>query len=381
MKHLTLSGFTLATLAVASSAQAQSSVTLYGVIDEAVAYYNNVGHASLLEMQGSDLTSNGWGLKGKEDLGGGLQAIFKLENGFNINTGKLSQGGREFGKNAWVGLTSDSVGTVVAGRMLDPTVDMVQPLTGDGYGPAFSTPGDADNNDNTFRVNNAVKYTSPDYNGLQYELMYALGGVAGSVTSQQTSGAGVAYNHGNLSIAAAYVFAKNDGAGGVGTADQTQNNSVTPLSGNVAFIGSRLISQAAVQYVFGQFTANVRYSNAQWKPGAAFAAYTRTETFNTGAATLAYLMTPQVQLDVGYTYTRSTGASSATYNNVAAGAEYILSKRTTVYAIGGYSHARGTTFSQDGNSIVAAGGTVGDLATSSSTPNQLAFIIGLTTHF
>jgi predicted porin len=81
------------------------------------------------------------------------------------------------------------------------------------------------------------------------------------------------------------------------------------------------------------------------------------------------------------TYTRSSGASSATYNNVAAGAEYFLSKRTTLYAIGAYSHAHGTTFSQDGNSIVPAGGTIGDLASSSSTPNQVALIFGLTTKF
>jgi len=381
MKRLVISSLTLATLAAASSAQAQSSVTLYGELDNAIAYYNNGGHASLLEMQGADLTANQWGLKGKEDLGGGLHAIFNLENGFNIETGKLSQGGREFGKNAYVGLASESLGTIVFGRMLDPTVDLVQPLTADGYGPAFSTPGDADNNDNTFRVQNAAKYTSPDYNGLQYELMYGLGGVAGSVASQQSTAAAVAYNHGNVSVAAGYVYAKNDGAGGVGTADQTQNNSVTPLFGNVAFTGSRLISQAAAQYVFGQFTANVRYSNAQWKPGAAFAAFNRTETFNTGATSLAYLMTPWIQMDIGYTYTRSSGASSATYHTVAAGTEYFLSKRTTLYAIGAYSHARGTTFSEDGNSIVAAGGTVGDLTSSSSTPNQLAFMLGMTTKF
>jgi predicted porin len=58
-----------------------------------------------------------------------------------------------------------------------------------------------------------------------------------------------------------------------------------------------------------------------------------------------------------------------------------LSKRTTVYAIGGYSHAHGTTFSADGNSVVAAGGSVGDLESSSSTPNQVAFMMGITHKF
>ena len=381
MRRLAISCFTLTILSAASVAQAQSSVTLYGEIDNALAYYNNVGHSSLVTMQGADLTTNQWGIKGKEDLGGGFQAIFNLENGFDINTGKLRQGGREFGKNAWVGLSSTTLGTITIGRQLDPTVDLVQPFTADGYGPAFTTPGDADNNDNTFRVDNSIKYTSPTYGGLQYELMYGLGGVAGNVSSQELSSAAASYTNGGLGLAVGYIFAKNDGPGGLGTADQTQNNSVTPLFGSVPFVGSRLIAHVAAQYAIGPFTANVRYSNAEWKPYASFAAFNRTENFNTGATSLDYQVTPALAVNVGYTFTKSSGASSATYNTVAAGTEYSLSKRTTLYAIGGYSHAHGTTFSEDGNSVVAAGGSVGDLESSSSTPNQVAFIMGITHKF
>lgn len=381
MSRRTLSVVAAGTLAVASGAHAQSSVTLYGEVDNAIAYYNNVGKQSLVELQGADLTANQWGLKGSEDLGNGIKAIFNLESGFNIDTGKSSQGGRLFGKNAWVGLGSETWGKVMMGRQLDTTVDLVQPLTADGYGPAFSTPGDADNNDNTFRLQNAVKYASPTYHGLQFELMYGLGGVAGDVSSQGSSSAAVAYAQGDFSMAAGYVFAKNDGAGGVGTADQTQNSSVTPLYGSVPFVGSRLITHIAAQYVWNKLTANVRYSNAQWKPYVTFAAFNQTETFNTGAASLSYQMTPAVALNVGYTYTRSSGGSSATYNNVAAGLEYFFSKRTTVYAIGGYSHAHGTTFSADGVHVVPAGGAVGDLESASGTPNQVALMFGVTTKF
>jgi predicted porin len=381
MKRLAISSFIAATLGAASAAQAQSSVTLYGMLDEAVAYYNNVGHASLVELQGGDYSGNQWGLQGKEDLGGGFRAIFKLENGFNLNTGTLSQGGREFGKSAWVGLANDSLGSIRLGRQYDPTVDLIQPITADRYSPAFSTPGDVDNNDNSFRVDNSIKYTSPTYGGLQYELMYGLGGVAGNISSQEMSSVAALYTRGGLSLAAGYVFAKNDGAAGLGTADQTQNNSVTPLFGDNPFVGSRLISQVAAQYVVGPFTGTVRYSNARWKPYANFAAFNRTETFNTGATSLAYQLSPAVLLDIGYDYTRSSGASSATYQTVAAGTEYSLSVRTTLYAIGAYSHAHGTTFSQDGNSIVAAGGTVGDIQSSSSSPNQVALMLGMTTKF
>jgi predicted porin len=282
---------------------------------------------------------------------------------------------------AWVGLASDSLGSIRLGRQYDPTVDLIQPLTPDRYSPAFSTPGDADNNDNSFRVDNSIKYTSPTYGGLQYELMYGLGGVAGNISSQETSSVAALYTHGGLSLAAGYVFAKNDGAAGLGTADQTQNNSVTPLFGNTPFVGSRLISQAAAQYVIGPFTANVRYSNARWKPYANYAAFNQTETFNIGGTSFAYQLSPAVLLNIGYNYTRSSGASSATYQTVAAGTEYSLSVRTTLYAIGAYSHAHGTTFSEDGNSIIAAGGTVGDLESSSSSPNQLVLMLGITTKF
>jgi predicted porin len=367
----------LAMVAAASGAKAQSSVTLYGTIDNAMAYYNNVGHGSVLQLQGGDLDSNLWGLKGTEDLGGGLKAVFDLENGVDINTGALEQAGREFNRQAYVGLASDSLGTLAFGRQFDPTVDLVQPITADGYGPAFTTPGDADNNDDSIRVSNAIKYASPIYAGFQYELFYALGGVAGNTTSGQSYSAAALYGNGGFNLAAGYLFAKNDGAGGAGTADPIQNNSVTPLYDSVALVGSRQIVQIATQYVIGSLTANVRYSNAQYKPYVSFGAFGRTENFNIGAASLAYQATPAELLAIGYTYTKSSGAASATYNSVAASSQYSVSKRTTLYATAGYTHASGSTFSSDGTAIVPAGGTVGNLTSSSSTPNQVALMVGV----
>jgi predicted porin len=332
-------------------------------------------------MQGADLESNKWGLKGTEDLGSGLKAVFNLENGFDINTGALGQGGTMFGRQAYVGLASDSLGTLTFGRQYDPTVDLVQPITGDAYGPAFTTPGDADNNDNSIRVSNAIKYLSPTYAGLQYELLYALGGIAGSTSAGQTYSAAALYGNGGLSLAAGYLFSKSDGAGGAGTADPIQNNSVTPLFDGVAFVGSRQIAQVAAQYVVGPLTANIRYSNAQYKPYLSYGAFDRTEEFNIGAASLGYQLTPAALLAIGYTYTKSSGASSATYNSIAASSQYYLSKRTTLYATTGYTHASGTTFSSDGTEIVPAGGAVGDLTSSSSTPSQVAVMVGIVHRF
>ena len=99
------------------------------------------------------MSGSRWGLKGQEDLGGGLKAIFQLENGFDVGTGQLGQGGREFGRQAFVGVTGNSWGTVTLGRQYDPSVDMVQGITADNYfGSIVATPGDVDNYDNTLRV-------------------------------------------------------------------------------------------------------------------------------------------------------------------------------------------------------------------------------------
>jgi predicted porin len=379
VKHLALSGFTLAMLAAASTAQAQSTVTVYGTLDESVAYFNNVGPHSVVQLQGANLATNKWGLKGTEDLGGGLKTVFVLENGFDINTGALKQGGREWGHQADVGLASDTLGTIAFGRQYDPIVDLVQGITADGYGPAFTTPGDADNNDNTFRVNNSIKYTSPTYSGLQYELLYGVGGVAGQLSAGQTYSAAALYANGGLSLAGGYLYAKNNG--GASTADQTQNNAVTPLFSGTPMVGARQLAHVAAQYVFGPFTANVRYSNAQYKPYINYGAFNRTETFNTGAASLGYQVTPFELLVIGYTYTKSSGASAATYNSVAVGSIYSLSKRTSLYASAAYDHASGTTFSGNGATIIAATGTVGDMTSSSSTPTQIAVVAGIVHKF
>ena len=72
MRRLVIPSLALAALSGVSTSYAQSSVTLYGEIDNAFAYYNNVGGHSLFAMQGADLTANQWGIKGKEDLGGGF---------------------------------------------------------------------------------------------------------------------------------------------------------------------------------------------------------------------------------------------------------------------------------------------------------------------
>ena len=82
-----------------AAAHAQSSVTLHGLIDNGISYVSNQrGHSAVFASTGN-IVGDRWGVTGGEDLGGGLKAIFKLENGFTGTNGTLQQGGRLFGSN------------------------------------------------------------------------------------------------------------------------------------------------------------------------------------------------------------------------------------------------------------------------------------------
>src|SRR6195952_2928117 len=215
MKRFALTSLSLALLGTAGAAQAQNSVTLYGVVDSGIGYVHNAsGNEKLVGMINGNLSGDRWGMKGQEDLGGGLKAIFQLENGFDVGTGRLNQGGREFGRQAFVGLTGDNVGTVTLGRQYDPLVDMVQGLTADNYwASVMGTPGDVDNYDNSSRVSNAVKYVSPNYAGLQFEGLYGFSNGAGTTGQGQTWSGAVTYNNGPLGLAAGYYYTSNPSAG------------------------------------------------------------------------------------------------------------------------------------------------------------------------
>ena len=85
----------LTAFAAVGTAHAQSSVTLYGTIDTSITYVNNApGNQNLWALgnsSGGNLSGTRWGIKGNEDLGGGLKAIFQLENGFNPSTGSSAR--------------------------------------------------------------------------------------------------------------------------------------------------------------------------------------------------------------------------------------------------------------------------------------------------
>lgn len=345
--------------AFAAPAFAQNSVTLYGIIDAGITYTNNSGGHSLWQAQSGILQGSRWGMKGAEDLGGGTKAIFQLENGFNVFNGKLGQGGREFGRQAYVGLTNESYGTLTLGRQYDSLVDMVQPTTFNGqWGALFSHPSDIDNSDNGFRVNNTVKYVSPTMSGLKAEAMYAFGGVAGAFGQSSTVAGGLSYTNGPLYLGGAYFFAKNpstqfDDGNFVTVAPTVGSSNGHGAFGYVGKPGSMQTigfggSYALGAALFGASFTNVRFDNAN--QGALPAGSGDHVWFNNYELWGQYSLTPAATLGLGYTFTNGKDAFSGVkpkYHQVNAIADYRLSKRTDVYVMGVYQHAAGGSAKAD----------------------------------
>ncbi len=363
----------------AGAAHAQSTVTLYGIVDAGVTYTNNAKGHALWQFTGGNESGPRWGLIGTEDLGGGLAALFQLENGFNVGTGALGQGGREFGRKAVVGLASSTYGTVTLGRQYDPVVDLVQGLTQDNYfGGVFATPGDLDNYDNSLRVSNSVKYTSPLISGFQFEGLYGFGGVAGATGSGRTYSFGASYANGPLSLGAGFFYANGGSTVANGVRNWSSSSDTlfnTVINQGFSSAKSIQIVRVAGQYVAGPATFGLAYSNTQYGADT-LSAFSQNAKFNNGSAFFNWQFSPALRAGVGYNYTSLTGPSSAHYNQVNLGADYALSKRTDLYALFGYQKASGNTLNANG-AVVKAAASVGSYGVNSGTDTQELAIVGI----
>ncbi|WGS51850.1 porin [Paraburkholderia sp. D15] len=353
----------------ATAAQAQSSVTLYGLIDAGITYTNNQhGHSNWQETSGS-VNGSRWGLRGAEDLGGGLKAIFTLENGFGINDGTLKQGGREFGRQAFVGLASDQFGAVTLGRQYDSMVDYVAPLalTGTQYGGTqFAHPFDNDNLNNSFRVNNSVKYQSANYGGFKFGALYGFSNQADGFANNRAYSAGASYNWGGLNLAAAYLQLNSNGATG---AQAAFNSGGAVSSDNTFFAGRQQTWGAGANYAFGPATVGLVYSQTNLSGLAGIGAGASGQSAGVGGfgggsahfqnfeANARYALTPAVSVAGSYTYTKASLAGTRPHwNQFNLQTAYALSKRTDVYLQGEYQQVNdGAIVDADINGLAASG--------------------------
>lgn len=373
--------------AFAGVAHAQSSVTLYGIVDVGINMNTNAGGSHKYDMTSGVLQGSRFGLRGTEDLGGGLKALFVIENGFDVTNGRLGQGGLMFGRQAYVGLSSQ-FGTVTLGRQYDSVVDYVGPLeAGDQWGGYIAAhPGDIDNFNNAYRTNNTVKYTSGDYGGLHFGGTYSFGGQAGNVTGNQIWSLGAGYNNGPLVLGVGYLNARTPAASGglfnnSGTIAAPAAAVTNPIYGGFSSANTYQVVGAGGAYTFGGATIGLTYSNIRFANlGASFASPFRGQsaTFNNGEINFKYQLTPALLAGAAYDYTRGAeinGASRAQYHQGSVGVDYFLSKRTDVYVIGVYQHALGNTLTQAGGTVAATASING--LTPSTSNNQFTARVGI----
>lgn len=186
--------------AVAGGASAQTNVTIYGVADAGLSRIDN-GRVNTTALQSGQQSGSRIGFRGTEDLGGGLSAIFTLENGFNLDDGTLGQGGRLFGRQAFVGLQG-GFGAVKLGRQYNPIRTAVESIDPFGLGLA----GNAANVFSVYgeRADNTLNYTSPNFGGFSGQAQYSFGEVAGSNSTGRQVGLSASYAAGPLSVIVAH---------------------------------------------------------------------------------------------------------------------------------------------------------------------------------
>ncbi|MRV76194.1 porin [Duganella sp. FT92W] len=327
------------------SAQAQTpaqntSVTVYGSLDAGPTHVSNVrGHAVTLVDDGI-YQADRFGMRASEDLGGGMQAIVQLEGGFGTSTGVQPRSGVLFNRLAFVGL-SGSLGTVALGHHSNMMFDAVGKLSNGVLFASFNAfhPGNFDETANVGGLDNGIKYTSPDFNGLKLGAGYALGEQPGDASRNRAWGVNASYANGPIRLGAGWTSA---------------NNKVLNLGQSLGIrtlLGQTLIAGTASVPVFTPLQANnVRNTGL----GASYAldgvlvhgAWLRSR-IQTAAGEVA-MSTPELGVNVRVGAAASLNTSLASSHMAGmrwrqAGLNYVysLSRRTEIYAMAIMQQAHG----------------------------------------
>ncbi|MCD2512896.1 porin [Comamonas endophytica] len=220
----------LAVLAASGAAMAQSSVTLFGIVDVGVGYVNNATPAggNKWGLGTSGNATSRIGFRGVEDLGGGLKAGFWLEGEVFGDDGNA--GGLNFKRRSTVGLEGN-FGEVrlgrdqVAGYNKTSSYDLFG-QTGIGQFSAWRNwdgigfPGSASGDENGIRANNLISYYTPNFSGFKAGISYGFDEVNGESNAGRYAGGNVSYDNGPISVALSYDrLETNHAARGLGDRD------------------------------------------------------------------------------------------------------------------------------------------------------------------
>jgi predicted porin len=347
--------------AFAANASAQSSVSVYGIIDAGMVYTTNqtATGSSKSAIESSQMAVSRWGFKGTEDLGGGLKANFNLEGTLANDTGAAgsSYGGDGkpdpktgglfsatgtsatlFDRNATVGL-SGNFGTINFGRqnmvgadsigLADP-LSLAHAATNPNIAYAglnssalygnFGTNGGG----TALRQNNSVKYLTPMVSGFGGAAMYGFGEQAGNPSANSYAGLSAYFTDGSSGAAFAYAKLK----------DVTGNSTLTLLGGG----GKLKLDSAALKLTYAQNEVDGGI-------------YNNRKIAIIGAG-VDYFLNPMTTLTAAYYDTKLSGLGSGKADQYIAMGKYALSKRSTLYASFTYVKAASNSF---GDTLVSGG--------------------------
>lgn len=361
----------------AGSAVAQSSVTLYGTVDVFMQYLDNGGKHSYSERSGGN-TGSMFGLKGTEDLGNGLKAIFDLENGYNVNNGGFFvDSSTLFYRQAWVGLSQNRYGQLTFGRQYQPTFWAIypsDPFRADEVLSPLSALALAATDTKTLatqyqpgRLSNSMVYTSPNVGGFKFYGMYAFSATS-TAPVPQTSGntLDVALTYSGYGLYAGLAYS-NQHAG----TETIPLPTTTPSTGTLGLIGTEHYT-GALAYRIGIVNLQANYSYSRPLDNApahslaellgAVHSFSVAEVGATIQATSAdTIELAAVERDVRGVHDNTIGFQI--------GVDHNLSKRTALYARAGYMKNNGSANTSWPGNTAAAGS------------KQVLAVVGMTHRF
>lgn len=315
-----------AAVVASAPAMAQSSVTLYGVLDEFVGYQHaNVGGkgTSLVVLGNNGEMTSRWGLRGTEDLGGGYRINFDLESGFDPGTGSLQNSYRFFDRQAWVGI-GGGFGELRFGRQNSPMFAYSGNM--DAFGAATYASGYNDFANWQARVDNDIAWLSPKFYGTQAELHYSVGGQAGTLAGSAVYQAAMQTNQGPVYFALAYLNAANP----------TASNRVQQImaGGNVDYGHGRIyFGYFRSNDVISATTANALANPAgKYNPATGVVGNTAGNWHSTFSLSADYRFSPFLSVGAGAAYMKDSSSLGNNAFQYGAIVNYDLSKRTRFYA-------------------------------------------------
>ena len=198
--------------AFAGAASAQSSVTVYGIVDTGVAHIDN-GGPSMNAMRSGINNASRLGFKGTEDLGNGLKATFVLEQGINTDDGTEATAATAFSRLSYVGIEGN-FGAIRLGKQntqIKTALSQIDPFQTAGavnaityFGAATGLPTGNTSSPIPERVANQITYSSPKMAGFSGSIGYTFGEFAGDNSANSAYGAQLGYANGPLNVQFGY---------------------------------------------------------------------------------------------------------------------------------------------------------------------------------